>query len=147
MGFLTAGAVKSDWYKKELRQPFFQPPPYVFGPVWTGLYIMMGYASVRIYEQLDGDFKTKLLAKPLFLYLTQLVFNFAWTPIFFRMRKLLLASIDISILWGLIIVTIVEFHKIDPIASYLLLPYLAWVSFASILCISITKLNWKQKPE
>jgi translocator protein len=96
---------------------------------------------------LDGDFAARITTKPMLLYLIQLAFNFAWTPLFFTIRKLLLASIDISILWALVIATIYEFYQVDPVSSYLLLPYLAWVSFASVLCITITKLNWKKKPE
>ena len=132
--YLTAGTMEA--YKK-LVQPSFAPPGWIFGPVWLILYIWMGYASYRVWKN-RSNVKIK---SALTFYGTQLVFNFFWSLIFFRYQMRGFAFVEILILLILIVVTTIKFYKIDKIAGYLLFPYLAWVSFASLLNYSVWMLN------
>ncbi|XP_063711442.1 protein CrtK-like [Symsagittifera roscoffensis] len=127
---------KDDYYNKLLKPPF-QPPGWIFGPVWTTLYGMMGYASYRILS-LDGkaDISTAMTA-----YGVQFALNMSWTPVFFGWHKmktggLICAALSASIAW-----TIKEFHDLDLVASRLLYPYLAWSCFATVLTWSLVYLN------
>lgn len=136
LGFSTAGSIKG-WYTT-LKKPWWNPPNWLFGPVWTVLYAAMGYASYRVYEQ--GGFAKQ--GAPLGVYIAQLVLNFLWTPLFFFFHRLDLASIDIVALWGMIIATIALFYPvIGPWALGLLIPYLVWVSYASALTIWLWRNN------
>ncbi|KAI8489062.1 hypothetical protein Bbelb_332860, partial [Branchiostoma belcheri] len=140
-----AGAVVSSrnvrtWYDNEIRKPWFRPPNWVFAPVWTMLYTAMGYASYLVWEACDG-FNDRSLV-PLGLYGTQLALNWAWTPIFFGWHKLGLATIEIGATWLAIVGCVVTFHPVSKTASYLMLPYLGWVSFASCLTFWI----WRNNP-
>ena len=118
------------WYA-HLNKPFFSPPNYLFGPVWTTLYILMGISLYLIWKK----------KKPLKLFWIQLILNAIWTPIFFGAHAILLAFVIIVVMWVYILKTILSFAKINKVASYLLYPYLAWVSFASILNFSVWLLN------
>jgi translocator protein len=124
------------WYKT-IKKPSWNPPNYLFAPVWTTLYSMIGYAAYRIFSVtgLSGG------AVPLGLYTTQLILNFLWSPIFFNMHNLKLACIDITAMLGFIAATIYEFNKVDQTAALLMVPYLGWVSFAAALTYSIYNLN------
>ncbi|GAB4823348.1 hypothetical protein N2152v2_010394 [Parachlorella kessleri] len=113
------------WYKK-VRKPKWNPPNWVFGPVWTVLYSAMGVASWRVWQAGGGQL-------PLTLYGIQLALNFLWSPLFFKKHDLNLASLDITVLLGVLAATIVEFNKVDPFAAQLLLPYLGWTTFATAL--------------
>lgn len=122
----------------ELKQPAFAPPSWIFGPVWTILYIMMGIAAYRIWMLgLEND----QVRDALFFFGAQLVFNFMWTILFFRFELRGLAFLEIIILLVLIIITTVKFYKLDQTAGYLMIPYILWVSFASVLNYSIWELN------
>jgi benzodiazapine receptor len=121
------------WYKT-LKKPSWNPPDWIFGPVWTALYSAMGYASWLVWKNGGG-------ALPLSLYGIQLLMNFAWTPIFFKKHEIGFALLDITALLGVLGATIVQFHKVSPTASYLLLPYLAWTTFATALTADIYKRN------
>ncbi len=133
-GFLTADSI--ELYKK-LQQPGFAPPGWVFGPVWLVLYLLMGYASYRIWIKRNScDVKGALT-----YYGVQLIFNFSWSLIFFRFQLRGLALIELLILLTLIIITTVKFYKIDKTAGVLLYPYIAWVSFAGLLNYSVWVLN------
>nr|KAJ3418718.1 hypothetical protein HK105_007942 [Polyrhizophydium stewartii] len=99
--------------------------------MWTYLYISMGYASYLVYTNTTSTADAREMA--LTLYASQLLLNFAWTPLFFGMRQFGAASIDILALLGLIIATGVKFYEIDPVAGYLMVPYAGWVSLASSL--------------
>jgi translocator protein len=132
-GVMTAGAMV-DWYPT-LNKPFFNPPSWVFAPAWTFLYIIMAVAAWRVW--LAGP-----SSKPaLNLFFIQLVLNFLWSVFFFGMHSPALALIDIIAMWIMIALTMRAFFKIARPAGWLLVPYLAWVSFAAILNASIWWLN------
>jgi translocator protein len=132
-GVVTAGAV-ANWFPT-LNKPFFNPPSWIFAPVWTLLYIMMAIAAWRVW--LEGA-----SSKPaLNLFFIQLVLNFLWPLFFFGMHLPALALIDIIAMWIMITLTIRAFFGIAQPAGWLLVPYLAWVSFAAILNASIWWLN------
>jgi tryptophan-rich sensory protein len=125
-----------NWYQ-QINKPFFNPPGWLFGPVWTILYLMMGFSFYLIWK--DDSGKDKGAAQ--FFFFLQLLFNFLWSLLFFGLRSPFVAFVDIVILWFAIILTIISFRKISRTAAYLLLPYLLWVSFAMILNISIFLIN------
>ena len=125
-----------DWYA-QLNKPSWNPPGWVFGPVWTLLYVMMSVAAWRVWKQ--GGFTSQ--RRPLSLFLLQLALNAAWTPLFFGLRQPGIAFAEIVVLWLAILGTIVAFRQTDKIAAALLLPYLAWVSFASVLNFTLWQLN------
>ena len=132
-GFVTAQSVL-DWYPT-LNKPFFNPPTWVFGPAWTLLFIMMAVAAWRVW--LEGS-----IAKPaLNLFFIQLILNFFWTIIFFGMKNIGLALVEIIIFWIMIAFTMRAFMKISKPAGWMMAPYLAWVSFATLLNASIWWLN------
>ncbi len=135
-GLFTAPAIK-EWYIF-LNKPAFSPPNWIFGPVWTVLYFLMGVAAYLIWIKSDSRKKIKTALN---FFLAQLVFNFLWSLLFFGLHSPLLALVDIVILWQLIVVTMVSFYPLSKTAAYLLLPYLVWVSFATILNASIVILN------
>lgn len=140
VGFLgtpfTINAIPS-WYAT-LNKPFFAPPNWIFGPVWTLLYFLMGVAIYLIWIH-HGQKMKKRTAKVLFL--AQLTVNFLWTLIFFGLRAPLPGLIVIICMWVLIALTMKEFFSLSRIACYLLLPYLLWVSFATLLNAAIVVLN------
>jgi translocator protein len=134
--FMTADTL-SNWYAN-LNKPFFNPPNWIFGPVWTTLYIMMGISAFLIWRKgLDN----KVVRLALSCFIIQLFLNAIWTPLFFGLHSPLLGLIDIVLLLNAIIVTIFVFSKISCPAALLLVPYLAWVSFATVLNASIYLLN------
>ena len=126
------------WYAL-INKPFFTPPNWVFAPVWTLLYIMMGFAAGSVWNKIDTD-ETNV-KKAFLFFLIQLALNALWSYLFFGLRNPMLASFEIILLWLMIYETYVQFKKIDKVSGYLLLPYLAWVSFATILTFSIWYLN------
>ncbi len=125
------------WYST-LNKPAFSPPNWVFGPAWTTLYFLMGVSAYLIWQK--GP-KKKQVKEALAYFLAQLFFNFIWSILFFGLRSPILGLIDILILWVLIVMTIIKFYRLSKPAAYLLIPYLLWVSFATILNISIVLLN------
>lgn len=132
----TFSALKT-WYPT-LVKPSFNPPNWLFGPVWIILYLLMAISLYLIW--LKG-LKNKNVRNAVFLFFIQLILNATWSPVFFGARNVFLALIVIVILWFYILKTILAFSKIDKQASYLLYPYLAWVSFATVLNFSIWILN------
>lgn len=124
----TFDAVR-DWYPT-LVQPSFAPPTWVFGPVWTTLYLMMGLASWLVWRQ--GPARPEV-RRGLGLYTVQLGLNLAWSFLFFGWRQPLLALVEIAVLLVLIAVTIRRFAAVSRTAALLMLPYLAWVGFATAL--------------
>jgi translocator protein len=135
-GYFTATEVKS-WYPT-LQKPSWNPLNTVFGPVWTTLYILMGYAFFRVWTKPGhGNIKNSALA----LFVTQLVLNFFWSFIFFKQHQLGWAFLEIITMWLAILFTIIAFNKVDKIAAWLLVPYISWVSFAAILNYTIWQLN------
>ena len=132
----TITAIPS-WYSA-LNKPFFSPPNWIFAPVWTILYFLMGVSLFLIWQK---GFKNKKSKEALYFFAVQLFLNFIWSILFFGLRSPILGLIDIIALWGVIAITIIKFYKISKPASYLLIPYLLWVSFASFLNLSIVLLN------
>ncbi|MCJ7827975.1 tryptophan-rich sensory protein [Patescibacteria group bacterium] len=122
------------WYL-EINRPTFTPPSWIFGPVWTPLYLLMG---VGLYLVLVQD-KPKKRAVTLFSL--QLAFNVLWSALFFGSRMVGLAFMEILFLWLLVFLTLVSFWKVDKRAAWLLFPYLAWVSFATFLNYSFWLIN------
>ena len=134
--FVTAPGT-SDWYAN-LNKPCFNPPGWVFGPVWTVLYVLMAVSAGLVWhKELAGSIVRMALA----LYLLQLVLNGLWMPLFFGAKMPLLAFIDIVLLWAAIILTILVFVKVSRYAGLLMLPYLAWTTFAAVLNFSLWYLN------
>lgn len=125
------------WYAT-LVKPSFAPPNWLFGPAWTVLYLLMGIAFALIWSR---GWKQKKARVARNYFLAQLAINFLWSPIFFGLRSPILGLITIVIMWALIAMTVKKFYAISKPAGYLLVPYLAWVSFATLLNISIVVLN------
>jgi len=130
------------WYAT-LKKPFFNPPNWIFGPVWTILYSAMGVAAWWIWRlSRDGKGIVPVRYRPaLLLFLAQLIVNFIWTPVFFGAENLGLALIIIVVMWVLIVLTILAFWRIRKWPAVLMMPYLAWVSFATLLNASLWLLN------
>lgn len=125
------------WYPT-LAKPDYTPPDEVFGPVWVTLYIMMGLAGWRVWRKtgFTGAGRAALI-----LFAVQLAFNLVWSMLFFGLQRIDVALLDIALLWLAIAATILAFWRIDRFAAVLLLPYLAWVSFAALLNQAIWRLN------
>lgn len=126
-----------NWYAY-LNKPFFAPPNWLFGPVWTLLYLLMGVSIFLIWKK---GLKKNALLEARKTFAIQLFLNFIWTPIFFGLRSPLLGLIVIVAMWIFIVMTIRKFYKIDRTAAYLLVPYLLWVSFATLLNLAIYIFN------
>ncbi|HEY8277271.1 MAG TPA: TspO/MBR family protein [Methyloceanibacter sp.] len=125
-----------DWYER-LAKPSWRPPNWLFAPVWTAIYLTIAVSGWLVWRKygLAGA------AGPLAIYVLQLVLNAAWTPIFFGLRRPDLAFFEIIVLWIAIVATIVIFYPIHPAAALLLVPYMAWVTFAAALNFSVWRLN------
>lgn len=127
----------SGWYKF-LEKPSFSPPNWLFGPVWITLFTMMGISAYLIWKK--GTDK-KEVKEALGVFALQLILNILWSVIFFGLKNPALAFGEILILWVMILITIIKFIKVMREAGLLLIPYLLWVSFASLLNLSIALLN------
>jgi len=141
IGYLS-GTVTRDsittWYPT-LVKPVFNPPNWIFAPVWTALYIMMGIAGGLVWTKIESNENN--VKKAFKFFMIQLGLNALWSFLFFYLHNPLLALIEIVILLLFIFETYTQFKKIDKIAGYLFIPYLVWVSFAMILNFSIWWLN------
>ena len=124
------------WYAA-INKPAFNPPNWIFGPVWTTLYLMMGISLFLVWRQRNA----LNISHALIFFSIQLILNALWSFLFFGMKLLLLGFIEICILWIFILLSIITFSGISSTASYLLIPYLLWVSYASVLNYFIFKLN------
>ncbi len=134
-GMFTAEAIP-EWYAS-LNKPSFNPPNWVFGPVWTCLYLFLGFSLFLIWKQ--NTSKERNLA--IFVFLIQLTLNFCWSFIFFYFNMIGLALVEIILLWISIVIMLVLFYKIKPMAAYINIPYLLWVTFATILNAAYYFLN------
>ncbi len=136
----SAGAffAPGDWYD-DLRKPAFNPPSWIFGPVWTLLFVLM--ASALWLVRRDQDAPPALRSRASGWFAVQFLLNLLWTPLFFGLRSPLLAVVDISLLWLAVIATMLAFHRVRPLAAWLLLPYLGWIMLAAVLNTSIWWLN------
>ncbi|MCX7005756.1 MAG: tryptophan-rich sensory protein [Kiritimatiellaeota bacterium] len=131
-GIFTADAVRQ-WYPT-LHKPSWNPPARLFGPVWTTLYVMMAVAAHRIAQR-------ERRGLPLMFFLVQLAFNAAWSPVFFGAHQIGAALAVLAALWLTLAATTVFFFRRDAVAGALLVPYLAWCSFAGVLNWAIWRLN------
>lgn len=136
LGSLLTGTSVGTWYAA-LQKPAWTPPNWVFGPVWTMLYVMMAVAAWLVWGG-RGDHQVAL---PLSLFAVQLALNVAWSGLFFGLRSPGAAFADIVLLGGAIVATLVSFWRVRAAAGVLLAPYLAWVLFASALNLAIWRLN------
>lgn len=125
------------WYA-QLNKPSFNPPNWIFAPVWTTLYLLMGISLFLIWQTKD---KQEARKQGLMFFFLQLVLNTVWSIVFFGMHSLVGGLIIIVFLWIMILLTIINFQKVKKLAAYLLYPYLAWVSLATILNFSLVILN------
>ncbi len=135
-GYATSGNVNG-WFATANR-PWFAPPNYLFGPVWTCLYLMMGISLWLVWKQ---PASTPFRNTALLIFIVQLVFNFFWSFIFFEWQQLGWALVEIIVLWLLILGTILLFARVNKTAAWLLVPYISWVSFATILNYGFWRLN------
>jgi len=134
-GFLSMNTNK---VYQSLNKPSFSPPAYVFPIVWTILFFLMAVAAYRIWMIGESGINVK---KALILYVVQLILNFFWSIIFFRFNLLGLAFVELIFLLVFILLTTFEFYKHDKIATYLMIPYIIWVTFAGILNYTIWMIN------
>lgn len=134
-GLLTAGSI-ADWYPT-LAKPSFNPPDWIFGPVWSVLYLMMAVAAWRVWRRAGwSEGRNALL-----LHLLQLTANFLWSALFFGLRRPGLALLDCLLLLALVILAVLAFRRHDRMAGLLMAPYAAWVAFACVLNFAIVDLN------
>ena len=124
------------WYAA-LNKPSWNPPNWVFGPVWTYLYVTMALAAWRVWRR--GGWTNRRTS--LLMYLLQLILNAFWSPIFFGLQQPGFAFVEILLLWTAIAGTLVLFLRVDRLSGILLIPYLAWVSFAAFLNFTLWRLN------
>jgi len=125
------------WYTF-LQKPAFNPPNWLFGPVWTLLYILIGISAYLVWQKRD---ESLVYINAKYTYIFQLLFNFSWSIVFFGLHQIFMALTIIMALWLSILVTIFYFGKLSRTAAWLLVPYLLWVSFASLLNYYIYLLN------
>jgi tryptophan-rich sensory protein len=137
LGVLATATGDSAWYR-ELAKPAFQPPGWVFGPVWTLLYALMGVAAWRVWRLGTA---APGVRPALVWFAIQLAINAAWTPVFFGAHAIVAALIVLVALWVALVATIAAFRRVDVPATLLLIPYLVWVSFAVVLNAAIASLN------
>jgi len=136
-GMVTKSSIET-WYPT-LVKPSFNPPNWIFAPVWSMLYVMMGVAAGLIWSRID--FEKEAVKNALIFFAIQLALNALWSYLFFGLRNPMLAGIEIVLLWLMIYETYIKFEKINKIAGYLFIPYLLWVSFAMVLNMGIWWLN------
>lgn len=138
LGSLVTITGAGSWFMTELVKPEWQPPTYLFGPVWTVLYLLMGLSLAYVLSQ-GSDRRDVRIAAGAFLI--QLVLNVLWSYLFFGWQMIGAAAVEIVLLWVVICVTMYLFYRIRPVAAYLLIPYFAWVTFATVLTAVIWMLN------
>lgn len=136
VAYIASQFEPGEWYQN-LTRPAWTPPDWIFAPVWTALYLMMGLAAWLIWRQRG----LKAAAKPLGFFLFQLILNGAWSWLFFGQHKIGFAFAEIVLLWIAIFITLILFWKRTAWAGILLLPYLVWVGFASVLNYAFWRMN------
>lgn len=125
------------WYAG-LNKPFFSPPNWIFGPVWTILYVMMGISAYMIWKKRKESLEA---AKGLSIFALQLILNTMWSVVFFGFRDPFFAFLLIIVLWSAILLTIFQFRKLSVNAALLLGPYIIWVTFAALLNAAVWLMN------
>ncbi|WP_047865858.1 TspO/MBR family protein [Rubrobacter aplysinae] len=138
VGAISTSRGVNDWYPR-IEKPSFTPPGWVFGPVWTTLYAMMGVAYSLVSQR--GDDGGDLHRASRVLFWTQLALNVLWSYLFFGRRRPGWALLEIAFLWSAIVATTAAFSKLSRTAALLMVPYLLWTSFAAVLNLSIWRLN------
>lgn len=141
VGYFSSIATQSgvsEWFPT-VEKPSFNPPAWVFAPVWSFLYIFMGIAAGLVWARID--FERDAVRNALFYFAVQLALNGFWSVLFFGLRNPLLALIEIVLLWLMVYETWTKFQRINKMAGMLFIPYLAWVTFATVLNASIWWLN------
>jgi translocator protein len=135
-GIFTASEIQG-WYL-HLNKPSWNPPNWLFAPVWTGLYTLMGISFYLIWKaNVDKHVKTWAII----IFIAQFALNFLWSFIFFKQHQMGWAFVEIVVMWLAILCTIIAFSRINNIAAWLLVPYISWVSFAGMLNYSVWMLN------
>lgn len=134
-GQFTASAVP-EWYSL-LNRPDFNPPSSVFGPVWTVLYALMGFSLYLVWKQKHSKERNQAIT----LFIIQLVLNFAWSFLFFWFQRIDLALVEIVVLWISVLFMIIQFFRVSKAAAAINIPYLLWVSFATLLNAAYYILN------
>lgn len=134
VGVVTTDTGSSPWYQ-QLIKPSFNPPGWIFGPVWTLLYTLMGIALFLLLRQWPAS-RVAIL-----LFAAQLLLNAIWTPVFFGAHQIGWAIVVIAAMWAAIVATMVSAWPVSPTATWLLAPYLLWVSFATVLNVTLWRLN------
>lgn len=137
LGSLATQTGMADWYPT-LEKPFFNPPNWIFGPVWTILYVLMGIAAGLVWSK---GFYHKWVQTALYHFGFQLLLNAAWSILFFGLKEPFWALLDIIALFVVLLITIKWFKVVSDAAAYLLVPYAVWVLFAAILNFEIWRLN------
>ena len=125
-----------NWFHS-LKKPEFAPPDWIFGPVWSVLYVMI-FLSLIFFLR-TGGLRYKIL--PITFFIIQLLLNFSWSYVFFNLQRIDWSLIIIALLWITLLITIIMFYKYSKIAAWLLVPYFLWVSFASYLNFGYWRLN------
>lgn len=136
-GLWTAPATSAGGWYSQIAKPAWTPPSWLFGPVWTALYLMMAIAAWLVWRQ--GGWAAQ--GRPLTLFLVQLALNALWSGLFFGLRSPGLGMIEIVFLWLAILLTLLAFLRVTPVAGWMMVPYLLWVTFASALNFAVWRLN------
>jgi tryptophan-rich sensory protein len=140
-GYLAGAATQSgvnDWYPI-LKKPAFNPPNWIFAPVWTVLYVLMGVAGGLVWDKTERD--PQMVKRALAFFSIQLALNILWSFLFFNLHNPFLALVEIALLWLIVYETYFVFRKIDKVAGWFFIPYILWVTFAAVLNGSIWWLN------
>lgn len=125
------------WYR-DLRKPAWQPPDWAFGPAWTIILGLAAWSAVLAWEAAMGETQRTTV---IILFASNAVCHFKWSPLFFRLRRPDWALVEVAFLWASLVALVVLLWPISPLASVLIWPYLAWVSFAAVLNWAIVRLN------
>ena len=133
----ATASVNASTFYAQLLQPSWAPPAWLFGPVWSALYLAMGIAAWLVWRTA----KFSQTRNAMLLFLVQLALNALWSWVFFMWHEGALAFVNIVVLWCLIVATVIAFFRIQKLAGWLLVPYLVWVSFATALNFAIWQLN------
>ncbi|MCX7833779.1 MAG: tryptophan-rich sensory protein [Ignavibacteria bacterium] len=135
-GIATSESVNT-WYQS-LNKPSFTPPNYIFAPVWSILYLLMGISLYLIWNE---GLQRKNVKFTLYFFIFHLLINGLWSFVFFKWHLIFLAFITLLFLWNMILISFILFYRINKLAAFLLLPYLIWVMYASFLNYFIYKIN------
>lgn len=137
IGSIFTTSSVNNWYPT-LNKPFFNPPNWIFSPVWTILYLLIGISLFLVWDKKRNN---HIFKKAIILFVIQLILNSLWSILFFGLKSPILGIVGIVPLWITIVLTMYYFKKISKTSFYLLVPYILWVSFAAILNIAIYVLN------